>query len=95
MEKEITEYQEQNESTKKEHIEFHTQIKILKQALDEKEENILMCVEEMNQWMVDYMKERDNHYNTQQTVTGLEIKLNIMKKEKMNMSSKTSIPNII
>ncbi len=95
MEKEIKNYQEFSESSKKEHIEYHTQIKILKQSLDEKEENIHMVTEEMNQWMKEYLKERANHFNTQQTVEGLEIKINLIKREKLNKNSKLSTSNVI
>jgi len=95
MEKEIKNYQDFSESSKKEHIEYHTQIKILKQYLDEKEENIHMVTEEMSQWMNEYLKERTNHSNTQQTVAGLEIKINSMKRGGLNQNSKLSTSNVI
>ena len=82
MEKELKDYQDTNESSKKEHIEFHTQIKILRQSLTEKEENIQMVTEEVKQWMYEYMKARENNFNSQQTVSALEIKINAMKRER-------------
>jgi len=84
MEKELKDYQEANESSKKIHIEFHTQIKILRQSLIEKEENIQMVTEEANLWKYEYEKARESCYNAQQTVTALEIKINALKREKAN-----------
>ena len=84
MEKELKDYQETNESSKKVHIEFHTQIKILRQSLVEKDENIQMVTEEANQWWYEYVKTKESYFNAQQTVTALEIKINAMKRERAN-----------
>lgn len=82
LEKELREFKDIFENSKKEYIEFHTQIKILKQGLQERNENINMLTEEVETWMSELYKERLSHYNTQQTVTALEIKLQSVRKDK-------------
>jgi len=66
-----------------EFIEYQTQIKILKQSIDSKKENIEMLSNEVEAWMLDLHKERVSHYNSQQNVSALEFKLQKMKNEKI------------
>ena len=64
-----------------EHIEYHTQIKILKQTLEEKDENIEMLTNEVETWINDLYKERIAHYNAEQNISNLEIKLQSIRKD--------------
>ena len=82
LEKEIEELKKIFDNSKKEYIEFHTQIKILKQTLEEKRENIEMLTEEVDIWRNDYEREVHYHSYTQQTVTALEIKIQTLQKDK-------------
>jgi chromosome segregation ATPase len=91
MEKELNEFKNIFENSKKEYIEYLTQIKILKQSLTEKNENIEMITEEVQMWMYELYKERLSHYNTQQNVTALEVKIQTIQKERTTNKTSTLI----
>ncbi len=80
LQKEIEELNEIQKQTKTEHIEFQTQLKILKQTLQEKDENIEMLANEVESWMSELYKERVLHYNAEQTVSALELKISSIKR---------------
>jgi len=82
LKREIEELNDEIKQTKNEYIDFNTQIKILKEAMIEKDENILMLTNEAETWMSELYKERILHYNAEQNVSALEFKLSSIKKEK-------------
>ena len=77
---EIEEINQIRKQTKNDHIDFNTQIKILKQTLKEKDENIEMLANESETWMSELYKERIMHYNAEQNVSALEFKLSSIKR---------------
>jgi chromosome segregation ATPase len=85
VEKELDELKRIFDNSKKEYIEFHTQIKILRQTLEEKRENIEMLTEEVDTWRTEYDREVHSHSYTQQTVTALEIKIQSLQKDKQKV----------
>ena len=85
LETELIETKNLFENSKKDYIERHTQLKILKQSLNERNENIEMLSEEVETWMTEYEKEKLNHNNTTQTLAALEIKI---AKEKERAATK-------
>ena len=87
LENELTELKLVFDNSKKEYIEYHTQIKILKQTLEEKKENIYMLTEESDMWRSELDKEIQAHNNTQQTVTALEIKIQTIQRDKTKQIS--------
>ena len=54
----MKDYRSEFENSKKEYLEYHTQIKILKQVVQEKNENITMQMNELEGWMVLYDKSK-------------------------------------
>jgi hypothetical protein len=85
LENDQIELKKQFDESKKEFIDFHTQIKILRQTLEEKKENIVMLTEEVEIWRNEYSKEVQNHNYTQQIVTSLEMKIQSLVKEKIRV----------
>lgn len=85
LENDQIDLKKQFDLSRKEFIDFHTQIKILRQTLEEKKENIEMLTEEADLWRHEYTKEVQNHNNTQQIVTALEIKIQALVKEKIRV----------
>ena len=83
-------FKDVHENSKKEYIDFYTQIKMLKQLIEQKEENIMMLTEEVDTWKSEILKEREFHYNTQQTVTALEIKIQGIRNEKITQLNSTT-----
>ena len=69
------------ESTRRSVIEYQTQIKILKYALQETRENDEMAKNEIETWQVYLDKEGQDHYYTKQTVKGLELKISHLIKD--------------
>ncbi len=65
-----------------EFIEYQTQIKILRESLESKKENILMLTNEVEAWIVELNKERMAHFNSEQNVSALEFKLQSLKNDK-------------
>ncbi len=80
LKNEIEELNELQKQTKTKYIEFNTQIKILKQTLKEKDENIEMLSNEVDTWMSDFMKENVLHKNAKCDVSALEFKLSTIKR---------------
>lgn len=66
-----------------EFIEYQTQIKILKEKIESKKENIEMLSNEVEAWIMELRKERTAHYNSEQNVSALEFKLQTIKSEKV------------
>ncbi len=89
LESDLKDFLSQHENSKKDFIEFHTQIKIMKQSIQQKNENILMLTEETEIWKNELRKEKLSHFNTQQTVEALEIKLQKLKAEKLHHVNST------
>lgn len=79
MENELENYKKIFDNSKKEYIEFYTQIKILKQSLLEKNENIQMVTEEVGTWMHELFREKQSHFNSLQIITGYEVKLQTLQ----------------
>jgi hypothetical protein len=70
------------EHNKKDYIEFNTQIKILKQVIVEKNENVNMLTEEMLTWMTHHHEEKEKRTNFQQQVKVLEERVDVLSKQK-------------
>ncbi len=87
LETQLKSLEDNFDNSKKEYIEFHTQIKILKQSLEEKKENIEMLSEEVETWRFAYDKELMEHKNTKELVQTLEIKIISLKKDKSRVHS--------
>jgi chromosome segregation ATPase len=68
------------ELNRKDHIEFHTQIKILKQSLNEKTENVYMLTEELNTWMTMYHNVNKAFDESKKRIYAIEEKLDSYKK---------------
>jgi hypothetical protein len=80
QEKELNDIKNVFELNRKDHIEFHTQIKILKQTLMEKTENVFMLREEVNTWMLMYGNICKDHDEAKKRIYALEEKLDSYKK---------------
>lgn len=69
----MEDYRYEFENSKKEYLEYHTQIKILKQVVQEKNENILMQLNEVEGWIVLHekikkeLKEKNSHISHLET----------------------------
>jgi|LauGreDrversion4_2_1035121.scaffolds.fasta_scaffold495757_1 hypothetical protein len=67
LENNIKDYRYEFENNKKEYLEYHTQIKILKQVVTEKNEIIIMQMNEIETWVVMHdrlkkeLKEKNSH----------------------------------
>jgi len=81
LRREIEELNDQVKKTKHEYIDFQTQIKLLKENMCEKNEIIMMLTNEVETWMNDLYTERILHYNAEQNVSALELKLSSIKKD--------------
>jgi predicted transcriptional regulator len=80
QEKELDDIKNIFELNRKDHIEFHTQIKILKQSLNEKTENVYMLTEELNTWMVMYKNICQTYDEAKKRMYAVEEKLDSYKK---------------
>lgn len=82
LEKNLQEARATNKEMSHDFIEYQTQLKILKDKLDSKSENIQMLTNEVEGWVLELHKERIAHYNSEQNVSALEFKLQSIKNEK-------------
>ena len=71
----MSDFKSDFEVSKKDNIEHVTQVKILRQIINEKNENIHMLSEEVENWIYQLEMEKKAHFNTTETLTALEIKL--------------------
>jgi hypothetical protein len=86
LETQLSTLQKNFDANNKEFINYETQIKILRQSLGEKMENILMLTEESDIWRLAYENEIRDHKNTKELVQTLEIKILSLKKEKSKLN---------
>jgi hypothetical protein len=86
LETKLSTLQKDFDNNNKEFINYETQIKILKQSLEEKMENILMLAEESDIWRLAYENEIKDHKSTKELVQTLEIKILSLKKEKSKLN---------
>ena len=82
LEKNIDDYRYEFENSKKEYLEYHTQIKILKQVVKEKNENIYMQLNEVEAWAVtnDKIKKQLDEKNSH--IAHLETRISDLSKKK-------------
>ena len=82
MEKSLKDYRSEFENSKKEYLEYHTQIKILKQVVQEKNENITMQMNELEGWMVLYDKSKKDLKEKNSHIAHLETRISEFSKKK-------------
>lgn len=82
LEKTIEDLNGRIKSNQTEYIDYNTQMKIVKEILNEKEENILMLQNELETWQSELYRERIAHYNALQNVSALEYRLQTIRRDK-------------
>lgn len=72
LEKEIAVMKEESENQKRSYVELNAQMKKAQTILNEKNENIMMLNEEMENYYISYEREKSEHFNTIQALNSLE-----------------------
>jgi hypothetical protein len=80
----LKEYKFEFENSKKEYLEYHTQIKILRQVVGEKNENILMQLNEIEGWFVMHEKVKKELKEKNAHIAHLETRISEMSKKYKN-----------